>query len=221
MTHDFWLSRWEENRIGFHQSSINKHLIRWIGELALKRGDTVAVPLAGKSSDMLWLAEGGYHVVGIELSPVAVEAFFAENGLQADRREIGALVAYTSGPIRLLQGDIFDLRPGDLDGARALYDRAALIALPPATRERYARSLAALLPPGSRMLLITIEYPEGEIEGPPFSVPEQSVHALFDEHFTVTLLTTDDALADEENERFRKRGMTELVERVYALERRS
>jgi thiopurine S-methyltransferase len=220
MNHDFWLSRWEENKIhGFHQSSINEHLIGSIGELALEKGDAVMVPLAGKSSDMLWLAEQGYRVVGIELSPVAVEAFFAENGLEADRRESGALVAYTSGPIRLLQGDIFDLRPGDIDGARALYDRAALIAFPPAMRERYAGHLASLLPPGSRMLLITLEYPEGEIEGPPFSVPDQSVHALFDEHFTVTLLATDDALDDEDNERFRKRGLTELVEKVYGLER--
>lgn len=220
MNHDFWLSRWAENKTGFHQSNINHYLTRWAGDLGLSSGDTIVVPLAGKSLDMLWLAEQGYQVIGIELSPVAVEAFFAENGLDVDRRESGKFIAHTSGPIRLLQGDIFDLSPADLDGARALYDRAALIAFPPALQSRYAHHLASLLPPGARMLLVTVEYPEGEINGPPFSVTEASVHELFDEHFSVALLTSDDVLDDDENERFRKRGMTRLVEKAYLLERR-
>ena len=162
----------------------------------------------------------GYRVVGVELSPVAVDAFFSENGLSPERTAGEAFTAHTSGPIRLLQGDIFDLRSPDIDGARALYDRAALIAFPPALRPRYARHLASLLPPGARMLLVTIEYPEGGIEGPPFSVPEEEVHELFDDHFDIELLTTDDVLDAEENERFRRRGMTRLVEKAYLLTRR-
>jgi len=217
MNGEYWLSRWASNKAGFHQMHVNAHLERWADRLELAEGDAIFVPLAGKSRDMLWLAERGYRVIGVELSTIAVEAFFVEAKLDPVIEEHGAFTRYSSGSIGLLRGDFFDLAPDDLAGATAVYDRASLIAFPPAMRARYARHLASIVPSGTRMLLITVEYPDGEMEGPPFSVPEQEVRHLFGDHFTLDHLDERDVLAD--NERFRQRGLTRLSEQVYLLRR--
>lgn len=134
----FWLECWERQEIGFHQRNINAQLRRFWPELGLTRGDAVFVPLCGKSSDMIWLHARGHPVLGVELSPVAVAAFFAENGLAPRRARQGKLDVADSGGIRILRGDFFDLTAADLAGIAAVYDRAALIAMPSAMRERYA-----------------------------------------------------------------------------------
>ena len=78
MDTDFWLERWQNNQTGFHQDEINSYLTRYWSGLGLTQGSRVLVPLCGKSLDMLWLAEQGHSVVGIELSRLAIEAFFHE-----------------------------------------------------------------------------------------------------------------------------------------------
>ncbi len=217
MNGEYWLSRWAKNKAGFHQMHVNAHLERWIDRLELAGGDSIFVPLAGKSRDMLWLAERGFRVLGVELSTIAVEAFFVEGKLDPTIEEHGAFTLYSSGSIRLLRGDFFDLTQDDLAGTAAVYDRASLIAFPPAMRERYARHLASIIPSGARILLVTVEYPDAEMDGPPFSVPEQEVRQIFGDHFTIGHLDERDVLA--ENERFRQRGLTRLSEQVYLLQR--
>jgi thiopurine S-methyltransferase len=188
MEPDFWMDRWQRGRIGFHQSRINEQLERHLPELGLERGDAVLVPLCGKSHDMLWLAANGYAVIGVELVELAVRAFFEENGLVATTEPAGALTAYRSDALTILNGDIFDVRAEDVSAVRAVYDRAALIALPREMRRRYVEHLVAVLPPEWSWLLLTIEYDESTRSGPPFSVRDDEVRELFDAHADVTLL---------------------------------
>ncbi len=126
--HQHWLDRWKENRLGFHEAAVNQYLQAHLPRFDLDPGARIFLPLCGKALDMLWLAEQGYEVIGIELSEIALRDFFDENQLDYERIESDRFVVFRSGRIELLQGDFFDLRRDDLDGCALVYDRAALIA---------------------------------------------------------------------------------------------
>jgi len=188
MTPDFWKQRWAENQIGFHQSAPTPLLVEHWHALGVPQGEQVFVPLAGKSLDMVWLAAQGHRVLGVEIAEQAVEQFFAENGLQPAIHETRHGRHYTAGGIELVCGDAFALDGDALRDCGGVFDRAALIALPPPLRERYARELYASLPSGCRGLLVTLEYPQQERLGPPFSVPQDEVEALYGDAWTIELL---------------------------------
>ena len=215
MEPSFWHERWARTEIGFHQHQGNEHLQRFWSRLALRGNERVFVPLCGKSVDLLWLAGEGHPVIGVELSPIAVEAFFSENNLTPRRWRDGAFEVWEADEIRILLGDFFALEPGHLTGCAAIYDRAALIALPPALRQRYVHHLASVLPGSLPLLLVTLEYDQSILPGPPFSVDEAEVHRLYAPGHAVELLHTRDALAEES--RWRERGLSWLLEKVYHL----
>lgn len=215
MDEAFWMERWSLGQIGFHESEPNRFLSGFIDHL----GDpgSVFVPLCGKSVDLDHLAERGHRVTGCELVAQAVDDYFAERGEAPTRRETpyGALLSSPSRAVSIARGDVFDFEPeGELFDA--LFDRAALVALDPADRPRYAQKLASLLRPGGRALLVTFEHDIGS--GPPWSVPPTEVAELFGEDFEIESLASGDALAA--NPRFGERGATYVRERAYALTRR-
>ena len=185
--------------------------------MQLPPGQRVFVPLCGKSRDLLWLAGEGYPVTGVEISPIAVEAFFTENRLVPRRRQEGVFESLEVDEIRILRGDFFSLEPQYLADCAGVYDRASLIALPPDLRDRYVGKLNSVVPPGIRMLLVTMEYDQTILSGPPFAVSEAEVRALYEPAYTVEWLYTRDALAEES--RWRERGLTWLLEKVYRLTR--
>jgi thiopurine S-methyltransferase len=214
MEPEFWHQRWTSNQIGFHEGQVNAYLARHYAHLGLAPGETVLVPLCGKSVDVRWLADQGTHVLGVELSPIAVESFFAEQGLTPRTSKEGAFAVWESGPIRVLCGDYFALTPAQLAGVHAVYDRAALIALPPERRADYVAHLDRLLPGARRTLLVTLEYPQEQMQGPPFSVTEREVYTLF-ASARIERLGAQDVLAD--NPRFREKGLTRLLECAYLI----
>ena len=218
MDEAFWLARWEQDQIGFHLREINPYLQRYWPSLEVPRGSQVLVPLCGKTLDMGWLAGQGYRVLGVELAQRAVEDFFSEQGLQPEVRQEGALRRYSAGAVEILQGDFFALTPEQVADCRALYDRAALIALPPAMRDDYAAHLTRLLMPGSRGLMVTLDYEQSRLDGPPFSVSETEVRERFKEGWVVELLERCDVL--EKNWKFASRGLDSLHEPVFRLYRR-
>lgn len=215
MEKDFWHERWERQEIGFHQNEINPYLIRYWQELHLARGAKVFVPLCGKSLDMLWLRREGHAVLGVELSAIAAQAFFDENGYTPDHAEKGNFDCLEADNIRILCGDFFDLRKGDLKGVNAVYDRASMVALPPGMRERYVRQLLSILPPATQMLLLTFDYHQPEMPGPPFAVSAGEVESLYRGRATIRLLAQLDAL--DSNPRFRERGLSRLQESIFLL----
>jgi thiopurine S-methyltransferase len=218
MKKDFWLERWEREEIGFHQDEINPYLRLYWPELHVARDSVVFVPLCGKSRDMWWLREQGHRVLGVELSAIAVQAFFEENGYAPQHDLHGRFHRCEADDIRILCGDFFDLDKEDLANVSAVYDRASLIALPPEMRERYVRHLVNILPPATQILLVTVDYPQPEMQGPPFSVTSAEVEALYREHAGVRLLEQADVLA--QNPRFRERGLSRLRENIFLLKLR-
>lgn len=217
MKADYWLKRWREGRTGWHRDAVMPLLTKHWPALDISRGTRVLVPFSGKTLDMIWLAEQGLRVLGVEVSPLAVEQFFAENNLQANKRETSDGVCYSAGNIDIIQGDLFDVSDATLAGCGAIYDRAALIAQPPAERQRYADAIHAKLPAGCRGLMVTLEYPQAEMDGPPFSVEETEVRRLLDD-WDIELAERRDILADQPG--FREAGLSSLHTAVYRLHRR-
>ena len=185
---ELWQQSWRDHNTDFHQSTVNAHLTRFWPCLGLLPSDRIFVPLCGKSLDLLWLAEQGHAVIGVELSPLAAQAFFSENGLAASRRKIGEFTLWESGRIAILCGDFFALRAADLGDIAAVFDRASLTALPDEIRGAYLAHLRKIVPPACKVLLLTTEEPdEGETDGQPFAVAEE-IASLYTLAFDIELI---------------------------------
>lgn len=215
MKKDYWLERWKREETGFHQDEINPYLRQYWQELHPAPGSEVFVPLCGKSRDMLWLRKQGHTVLGVEWSAMAVQAFFKENGYAAHHVTGEKFDCYEADGIRILCGDFFDLNKDDLAKVSVVYDRASLVALPPEMREHYVRHILNILPPAIQILLVTFDYPQPEMEGPPFAVSPGEVEALYHKQAEIRLLAQPDILAQEP--RFQKRGLSRLRENIFLL----
>lgn len=211
-----WESRWRERRIGFHKTEVQPILVRHAEVLLAENPNRVFVPLCGKSVDLPWLAERVPEVVGNELIPEAVAAFFEEQGLEPSSQVVGALKRHQSGRITVFEGDFFDFTLEQSGTFPSIYDRAALIALPPQERPRYAARLLSLLAPGGVMLLITLHGPQPPEQGPPYCVAPEEVAVLFGGETTVERLETISHTPSTEG-LMARRGLAWLEEHVFCL----
>jgi len=174
MEASFWHQKWERGDIGFHETEVNPLLIEHFEKLNPAKGSRVFLPLCGKTRDIAWLLACGYRVVGAELSELAVNDLFKELGLEPEISKIGELARYSAKGIDILVGDIFDVSAEYLGPLSAIYDRAALVALPAGIREQYALHLMNITG-AAPQLLISYEYNQLLMAGPPFSVNEHEV----------------------------------------------
>ncbi len=184
---ELWQQSWRDREIAFHQKVVNPHLVKFWPNFGLTPEDRVFVPLCGKSLDMIWLARQGHSVIGVELSPLAVRAFFRENRLQPTRRQLGQFTRWEHGRIAIFCGDFFQLTAADLGNISAVFDRASLTALPDEIRGAYIAHLRHILPAACKMLLLTTEEPdEGETPGQPFAVADE-IAGLYSAAFNIEL----------------------------------
>lgn len=178
MEEQFWHERWQSNATAFHEGRPNELLQRHLPALGLPQGARILVPLCGKSRDLHWLLAQGYRVAGVELSRLAVEQLFAELGTTPRIATDGALARWEADGLVLHVGNLFALDPAALGTVDAIYDRAALVALPEPMRRDYAAHLVALAP-GAPQLLISFEYDQALLAGPPFAVTEAEITRLY------------------------------------------
>jgi thiopurine S-methyltransferase len=167
---------------------------------------------------MLWLLSQEYEVLGVELSPIAVKSFFSENDLEPRITDCGDFQRWEAEGLCIYLGDFFDLSAENLIDCSVIYDRASLIALPLNMRQRYVDHLRGVAHAINQTLLITLEYDQSKMQGPPFSVNKSSVHQMFEEGCDVECLLEENIL--EKNERFIQKGLTYLMESVYLLNKR-
>lgn len=215
MQNSFWLDRWQNHQIGFHQPEGQPMLRAHWSALGLASTARVLVPLCGKARDMAWLADQGHAVTGIELSATAAHEFFVESAREYGITRDGPFQRFSDGVIDILVGDFFDLSAERLARFDAWYDRAALIALPPTMREQYVAHLLGHLPPRARGLLITFAYDQALMEGPPFSVDDDAVHRLFRRGAAVDLLAQRHG--PPASDKLRQQGLEETREGVYRV----
>jgi len=214
-----WLERWQNNNIGFHQNDVNPYLKRYLDDFQLSPGDRIFMPLCGKAHDIAWLAKQGFEVIGIELSSVAIEAFFTEFEMQYQQFASDRFVLRKSGNIMLFEGDYFDLQAQDLEGCKLVFDRAALIAIDEANRGRYSQHMMDMTASANEMLLVTLSYDQSAMSGPPFSVFEDEVFQHYQDAYEIELLERNEVV--DEQPRWREKGLSSLLESVYRLQRRA
>ncbi|SDW41296.1 thiopurine S-methyltransferase [Nitrosomonas communis] len=178
MEANYWHQRWQQGEIGFHGSQVNPALVEHLSRLNLTEGARLFLPLCGKTLDIAWLFEHSYRIVGAELSSIAINELFAALGLVPEITPVGALSRYSAKNIDIWVGDIFDLTSSMLGAVDAIYDRAALVALPEHMRNRYTAHLIALTH-AAPQLLITYEYDQHLYDGTPFSVPEKELKQYY------------------------------------------
>jgi len=189
MQHDFWHSKWQKNEIGFHLPEANPLLVKHFSALQLKQGTRVFLPLCGKTLDIAWLLAQGYQVAGAELSQIAIEDLFKNLILTPTITKAGEFTQYSAKNIDMFVGDIFKLTPAMFGNVDAIYDRAALVALPEDMRKRYTAHLIALTQ-NAPQLLICFEYDQTIHAGPPFSISNVEVNEHYQKSYAIHLLAS-------------------------------
>lgn len=192
MEPDFWLKKWDKNEIGFHGSEANPLLVKYFKELSLPKNSRIFIPLCGKTLDIHWLLSQGFRVAGAELSELAIQQLFSELGVTPAISAAGNLRHYSAEGIDVFGGDIFDLTAELLGPVDGVYDRAALVALPEEMRVRYILHLMKITGKAPQ-LLITYEYDETLISGPPFSISIEEVKRHYASSYDLNLVTSHDA----------------------------
>ncbi len=215
MEREFWLERWRNQEIGFHQPDVNPWLRKSWPDMGVPSDGAVFVPLCGKTLDLRWLAEQGHPVFGVELAEAAVRAFFDEASLPFHVTRWGHLLRFQSGNVVVYCGDFMDLTVRHLPGVAAVYDRAALIALPAKMRAHYADHLLRIIPEQCRILLLTLEYDQQRVAGPPHAVAEAEVESLFGGRCRIE--STCRTAARGLPPKFAEAGLSEVEEVVYRL----
>jgi thiopurine S-methyltransferase len=188
---DFWLRKWAVKDIAFHQAEANPLLLKWFKKLSLEQGSRVFLPLCGKTLDIAWLLSNGYHVAGAELSEVAIEELFLELGMKPEVTEVGKLKHYAGENIDIFVGDIFNLSAPILGRIDAIYDRAALVALPEDMRRQYSSHLMKITG-RARQFTIVFEYDQTLLAGPPFSIDATEVSLLYSDVYRLQAIESVD-----------------------------
>ena len=215
----FLLERWQKNQVGFHQAEHNKLLLEFWGETGLMPGDRVFVPLCGKSLDMHWLIQAGHPVTGVEMAQIAVDTFFAEAQWQPTAEVTDRFMRYSAPDVDIFLGDFFDLTAPLLDDVQGIFDRGALVALPPDMRFRYVDHLLRIVPDQTTILLLTFEYDQNLVAGPPHCVTPEEVEHLFANRCHIRLL--ESIVTELLPPHFADQGVGKAVESVYVITKRS
>lgn len=206
----FWHNRWATQQTGWHKADFNELLVKYWPSLNTPNGCDVLVPLCGKSRDMLWLANQGHSVIGLEMVEQAITTFFSENKLNYIIEEKTTHKIYTSKPFTIYHGNVFDIESRALK-VDAWYDRAAMIAIEPSNRGTYVEQIRSHTKPGAVGLLITFAYPQEEMEGPPYSLDDNQVTELFSNGFKVECL--ENIQLDDDKDR----GLSFVTSSVFKL----
>lgn len=215
MQAEFWLNKWQKNEIGFHLPKAHGWLVSlWPKVNTGATLQTVFVPLCGKSLDLDFFLEQGHKVIANELSEQAVIDVFERLQLPAEITKWVGGKCYSSDKLSIYVGDFFQLTDKEIRHVDCIYDRAALIALPETMRTQYTQHLLALCP-SAKQCLITLDYDQQKMSGPPFALTDAEVN----EHYEATHLIQELKSADiiENEPRFKQNGLPELIQRVYQL----
>lgn len=191
MDKNFWHQKWDKNDIGFHEGKANPLLVKYFNKLSLDKGSRVFLPLCGKTLDLHWLLANGYRVAGAELCQAPIEQLFAELRMKPKISGAGKVDRYSAKNIDIFVGDIFDLSTMSLGQVEAIYDRAALVALPEEMRGRYTAHIASITNKAPQLLLCCA-YDQSAMAGPPFSISNEEVKERYGASYDLTLLESED-----------------------------
>jgi len=206
---DFWKDKWEKNIIGFHLSEVNPLLVKYYEQLSLEKNARLFLPLCGKTKDISWLLSKGHSIVGVEFSELAIKQLFDELQVEPKITQHEDLKLYSAQGLDIFVGDFFKLNTSLIGMVDAIYDRAALVALPSSIREKYSIHLKDITKEAPQ-LLVTFMYDQNLLKGPPFSVSNDEVYNHYEKQYNIVLL-------DNLNEKFK--GKIDAKESVWLLKK--
>ncbi len=209
MESEFWHKRWDSNQIGFHEDNGNSLLKQYFEQLNLNTGDTVFIPLCGKTKDIQWLLSLGYNIIGAELSELAIQQLFEDLDRKPEITQLPKHKLYTDQNIKIYVGDIFEINKSELPAIQAVYDRAALVALPASMREKYSQQTISLSEKAPQLLL-TYTYNQSLMDGPPFSIENEEVNQLYGSNYKILCLKSQPSPK-------KLRGEVEAAENIWLL----
>lgn len=211
-----WHSHWTKKRPGFHEAKVNTYLEQYLPLFDLKPEDGIFMPLCGKAHDIQWLSQQGFNVVGVELSEVAIQSFFEESGLSYTVTEEPHFRVYHAPRITLYQGDYMHMGASHLRQCKLVYDRAAIVAIESFNRESYVQHMRHIIPQKTPVLMVTLEYDQAVMTGPPFSVRVEEIKQYFEPAYCVTHLKTNEQI--DERPRWRELGLKSFRETALQIE---
>lgn len=209
MGNQLWLQRWEEKNTGWHEKDVNPFLEKNFHLLNLNKGATIFIPLCGKTLDIAWLLSYGYNVIGCELSHIAITELFKELDLVPKVSIIDKFKVYSNKGITIYEGDIFHLTKDLVGTIDAIYDRAALVALPKELRFQYTTLLRELTN-RAKQLLITVVYEQEVYTRTPYSIPQKEIEQHYKDFYTIIKL-------DSITIKGRLKGICEAKDEVWFL----
>lgn len=216
MKAQFWLDRWNEGQIGFHQEVFQEKLLKYFPTLSPRKDQSVLVPLSGKTKDLIWLNEQGLKVHGVELAHKAVEAFLAENNLSAfHQTQDQDFTHYSINNLKISCGDFFKLNTSVKYDF--IYDRASLVALPPEMRIEYARVITDALDTNGKYLLFVYQYNQEQLEGPPFSIDKEEITKLYGAAFNIEMLESEEV----KSQGSKLNALSAAKQNIYLLTKKS
>lgn len=189
MDQDYWLERWKNKETGFHNKKPHPLLVKHFKKLAIEKNTTVFAPLCGKSLDLVWIASQGHQVIGVEFSQSAVEQFFEELNAHPEISTVDEFQRYYSKGIEIFVGDFFNTSTKHLGKIAAVYDRAALVALPTDLRKQYTTHLKNITNKAPQLLLC-YKYDSELMTGPPFIVSPEEVKSHYETSHQISKLET-------------------------------
>lgn len=210
MNEKFWHQRWEKGEIAFHQSEVNPLLIKHFKQLNLVKGNRIFLPLCGKTRDIFWLLSNNFQIVGIELSELAVQQLFEDLKIEANIYKIAGIKCYRARNIDIFVGDIFNLSAKIVGSVNAVYDRAALVALPAITRNKYTNHLTTITNKAPQ-LLICYQYNQILMDGPPFSINIEELRRHYQTNYKLLHI-------ESEKVNGRLRGKIAATQEVWILQ---
>src|SRR5512144_2993513 len=151
MPHPPWNERYAEGNLPWDTGQADPMLVGFVGSGGVKPGKALEVG-AGTGTNAIWLAERGFDVLGVDVSPLAVARAHAK----IKGRTLGC---------RFATLDFLAAPPPDR-GYQFVFDRGCFHVFDePGERQRFAAQVAAALTPGGIWLSLI-----GSTEGPPREV---------------------------------------------------
>ena len=216
----YWESRWRKDKIGFHMPDGFPGLRKQWAGLELPENPRVLVPLCGKTEDMIYMEAKGAEVVGVEISEKAILDFFSDHRRQYEISNYAEFKIYSSQHIKLWQGDFLKY-PEQKSEFNLIYDKAALVALPPGKRPSYADKLANLAGPKYKILLHHFIYPSRRCQGRHLVSAGKEIDSYFSDRFSSHLLEENEIPAGKFIP-FQRRGIEKSAQRtIYFNEPRN
>lgn len=207
----YWEARWNKDKTGFHMPGGYPGLKSHWQDLSLNPAPNILVPLCGKTPDLVQLEEYGASVAGVEISKKAVRDFFKEQNRPYETHTFAEFSIYRSGSIELWQGDFFKFPGHRAPMFDLVYDKAALVALPPERRKEYVRKIIGLSGRKGSILLHHFIYPQEQMPGPPFSVSSDEIESYFSTRYHIKILEKN-SLPAANFPPFQRRGLQSPLE---------